>query len=157
VAVALGAVAVLALGSAVAFGAIPNGDGNIYACYSNGDGSIRVHDDPSTPCAKGWSPLHWAAAQPSIPTTTIRLHNAATFKLEGPEVKRDQEMCNSGDIAITGGYTTDGGVRVDESQPVTNKAGDPIGWEFVLANFTGEDRFVTISVVCQHTETAPAN
>jgi hypothetical protein len=80
-AVAVGAVLVLAVGG-VAWAAIPNGDGNIYACYNTGDGSVRVKDDPAKPCAKGWSPLKWTASQPQIPppphipvTTTYRLRS----------------------------------------------------------------------------------
>jgi hypothetical protein len=59
--------AVLALlaGGAVASGAIPAGDGSIYACYNNGDGTVRVKDDPAAACPKGFSPLNWSQRGPA--------------------------------------------------------------------------------------------
>ena len=59
-----GAVVALLASGAVAFGAIPSGDGKIYACYNNGDGTVRVKDDPATGCLKGWTALDWNRSGP---------------------------------------------------------------------------------------------
>jgi hypothetical protein len=61
-AVAVGAVAVLAVGG-VAF-AQTTGDGRIYACVNDGDGAVRVQDGSDATCSRGWSPLSWSQQGP---------------------------------------------------------------------------------------------
>jgi hypothetical protein len=61
-AVIVGAVAVLGAGG-VAF-AQTSGDERIYACVSNGDGSVRVKAGPDAVCPKNWSPLSWSQQGP---------------------------------------------------------------------------------------------
>jgi hypothetical protein len=61
-AVAVGAVAVLAVGG-VAF-AQTTGDERIYACVNGGDGAVRVQDGPDATCSRGWSPLSWSQQGP---------------------------------------------------------------------------------------------
>jgi hypothetical protein len=50
-----------ALGATVAFGQIPDSDGEIHACYHTGNGGIRVVTD-ATECTSGEAPLDWYQA-----------------------------------------------------------------------------------------------
>lgn len=150
--VAVGVVAVFAMGAA-AYAAIPNADGNIYACYSNSDGAVRVQNDPAKPCAKNWSPLNWAAAQPDIPVTRTyrRSHPGPANQLGGLSV-----MCDEGDVATGGGYRLAPGFTAITSQPINTVAAElpPSGWGLRIEN-TGSDfpeEVVQVWVVCQHTE-----
>jgi hypothetical protein len=138
-------------GGAVAFGAIPNADGNIYACYSNGDGTVRVKQDPAAPCAKGWSALKWTAGQAQVPvTTTYRKFEEAVVPAGEDELF--ELACNDGDVATGGGF---GWVPFDAfevavSRP-TNTAGVPDGWLVAVRNVGGLNE-ATAYVVCQHSE-----
>jgi hypothetical protein len=157
-AVAVGAVLVLAVGG-VAWAAIPNGDGNIYACYNTGDGSVRVKDDPAKPCAKGWSPLKWTASQPQIPppphipvTTTYRLRSENQIEPNGGGLF--ELPCRDGDVAAGGGfYAPSPGLRVFISAP--RGPGDeslPTSWQVGADNAGPNGGSIAAFVVCQHTE-----
>ena len=106
-AVAVGAVAVLALGG-VAF-AQTNGDERIYACVSNGDGAVRVHEDPEARCPRNWSPLSWASEQPVVPPPPVvpqlkTYKNLAAAFTPAHEGNSLYPECDNGDYATGGGY-----------------------------------------------------
>ena len=92
-------------GAAVAFGAIPAGDGKIYAHHSNGDGSVRVQADPAKPCAKGWTALNWTAGHPHVPVTTTYLRRRTITVEAGINAVQADAQCDEGDVA-TGGSAT---------------------------------------------------
>lgn len=148
-AVAVGVVAVFAMGAA-AFAAIPNADGNIYACYSNGDGSLRVQHDPAKPCPRNWSPLKWPA---TVTTTYARF---AQEEITGPALV--DARCDEGDVATGGGFGIPSKADVGEpaailyqSNPVFGSDGVPFAWR-VNVQAAADDVRVNSWVVCQHTE-----
>jgi hypothetical protein len=66
IAVTTAAVLAAAVAASVATGAITSGNGTIHACYSNGDGSLRVHDvEAGKPCPKNFSPIEWSQQGPA--------------------------------------------------------------------------------------------
>ena len=154
-------VGVVALGvGGVAYAAIPSGDGNIYACYNNGDGSVRVQNDPTKPCAKNWSPLKWAAEQPDVPavpvTTTYR--KQVNADVEPGDSLILSVFCDEGDVATGGGFFTPQ-FPTNISARISRPSGDnptSIGWQAVFFHETGgptnAPTGVTVNVVCQHTE-----
>jgi hypothetical protein len=150
--VAVGAVLVLAVGG-VAWAAIPNANGTIYACYSTGDGSVRVKDDPAKPCAKGWAALSWAAGQPHVPvTTTYRKFGTIQFDA-GETIGAAHVECNEGDVVISGGFILGGpGQSVARFEPETgfNTPGRE-GWATQVRETQPPGAAVGIAV-CQHTE-----
>ena len=128
-AVAVGVMALLAMG-ATAYAAIPNEDGNIYACYSNGDGAVRVHQDPAKVCPKNWSPLEWSAAPADVPVTTTYRKNKE-FVLTADELVAESVDCDDGDVATGGGFST------PTSSPIPRTSAPLIGDGFAswLARF----------------------
>jgi hypothetical protein len=159
-AVAAGAVVVLALGGVVAQAAIPNADGNIYACYDNKSGAVRVQDDPAVPCAKGSTALHWSASQPHVPVTTTYVVRASG--LVQPSGQPDSIIdvranCNAGDVATGGGVFNvwDGLVAQDEPGPTDNfgvPLSPPTQWHGVFNNHASFGGVAIVHAVCQHTE-----
>ena len=154
-AVAAGAVAVLALGG-VAWAAIPNADGNIYACYSNGDGSVRVKSDPAAPCPKNWSPLNWTAGQPDVPVTTTYIKREVTTVPPNFANGLATVRCDQGDVAVSGGVLVHldsrGNLRLTNSFPASDNTVKPIPWTVDLVHDSGQEDAFTAFVVCQHTE-----
>lgn len=156
--VATAAVLVLAVGG-VAWAAIPNADGNIYACYSTGNGEVRVQDDPAKPCPKSWSPLNWTAGQPDVPVTRtyVRLNQQ---RPSDKEIYKIDVFCDDGDVATGGGYDTEttlafyGGpvVRVFGSSPLVNSAIGAYGWRVTFQSDFVVETIVNTWVICQHTE-----
>src|SRR3954452_3599866 len=68
-AVAIGAVAVLAFGGAAL--AQTTGDERIYACVNNGDGAMKQVAGADAVCSKGWHQISWSAENaPAEDTTT---------------------------------------------------------------------------------------
>jgi hypothetical protein len=51
-------------GVSVATGAIPGADGKINACYSNGDGTVRIVDEGKS-CSKNFVPISWNQQGPA--------------------------------------------------------------------------------------------
>jgi hypothetical protein len=151
-AVAVGAVLVLAVGG-VAWAAIPNADGNIYACYNTGDGSIRVKDDPAKACAKGWAPLQWTAGQAHVPvTTTYRKFGSIEFAA-GSTIGFSNVECNEGDTVVSGGFILGSNTQsVVRSEPETgfNTPGRE-GWTTQVREPAPPGAAVAIAI-CQHTE-----
>lgn len=142
----------MALG-ATAFAAIPNADGNIYACYSDGDGSVRVQQDPAKPCPKKWSPLKWAAAQPEVAQpTTYQVREDAVIPAGGAD--EFVVECDSGDVATGGGYFTPGpdNVYVQLSEPYPGGLDvheAPTGWHVTLwSNLTTAGAATSAYAVC---------
>ena len=149
-AVAVGAVLVLVVGG-VAWAAIPNADGNIYACYSTGDGSVRVKDDPAKPCAKGWAPLSWTAGQPDVPvTTTYRVQRNVNVPANGGGGAVVE--CNDGDVATGGGHAMLLGSSGYADQSFPPGSTPPDSWLLHVINTTDNDTQAALFVVCQHTE-----
>jgi hypothetical protein len=63
-----GALVVLGVGGAFAFGAIPGTGGEISGCYSNTSGSLRVIDaQAGATCASGQTALRWNQTGPTGP------------------------------------------------------------------------------------------
>jgi hypothetical protein len=154
-AVMLGAAVVLGVGAAAASAVIPNADGNIYACYSNGDGSVRVKNDPAAPCPRNWSPLQWASKQP-VTTTYSRL-NHITLEDAGQELV--DVFCDDGDVATGGGHgigtrpgsgTGELGALLNQSNPISDSDDVPFGWRVNVNGAEGVS--INAWVVCQHTE-----
>jgi hypothetical protein len=146
-AVAVGVVTLLAM-AATAYAAIPNDDGNIYACYSNGDGSVRVHEDPAKVCPKRWSPLKWSAGQPDVPVTTT-YRKAAQTSVDSGFGKQVEVPCEEGDVATGGGFSVTSVFDVLTSAPSI----DADGWVVDVVNSRAADaRTFNAYVVCQHTE-----
>jgi len=144
-AVAIGVVAVFAMG-ATAFAAIPNSDGNIYACYSNGDGSVRVQNDPAKPCSKNWSPLKWAATQPVAPT--LSTYQNGTLETEVPPhgTAVATAECDDGDIATGGGFMTAPELKV-RYETVSDSA-QPTDWKVAMENEGAFERTFNAFVIC---------
>ena len=152
-ATAAGSVVVLAIGAAAVQAAIPDGDGNIYACYDK-TGNVRVIDEDvqGTACPKGWSSLKWPGRpEPAPQTTTYSDERSVT--LNPLESRRFDLACDAGDIAVGGGYSAPDGMSVLESRP-TGSGGErptPTAWQFVVKNPAPDHFGVIVYVVCQHT------
>ena len=149
-AVAVGVVALLAMG-ATAYAAIPNDDGNIYACYSNGDGSVRVHQDPAKVCPKNWSPLKWPSGQADVPVTTT-YRKIKQFALTADELVNESVDCDDGDVATGGGFSTPTSSPIPRVSAQRVEDGLPVGWSVFLDNRGLAVNASTVSVICQHTE-----
>ena len=156
-AVAAGAVVVLALGGVVAQAAIPDADGNIYACYDS-KGAVRVQGDAS-PCPKGWTALTWAAGQnANVPVTTTYKVTAEAVVAPGGNVGGALASCHDGDLATGGGYfmhdstLEDGRTRALASLPTERADGSTSGWAVTFTNNGASDVQVEVYAVCQHTE-----
>ena len=154
---AMSAVAVLVIGG-VAY-AQTTGAEQIYACVSNGDGSIRQVAGADVACSKGWHKLNWSAGQAHIPVTT-------TYVVEQQGVIASQQIegvtanCNSGDVVTGGGIRSrpliaenPGDLTVPQQPGNSGAINPPTGYTVVFfnrdANFSATVRTFAI---CQHTE-----
>lgn len=145
---------VVAIG-ATAFAAIPNADGNIYACYNNGDGSVRVQNDPAKLCAKNWSPLKWTAGQPDVPVTTTYIKREVDTAPAGFANGLSTVRCDEGDVAVSGGVLVHldsrDNLQLENTFPASDNTVKPIGWTVDLKHTGGQEDTYTAFVVCQHT------
>ena len=149
IAVAIGAVAVLAAG-ATAF-AQTTGDERIYACVNNGDGTVRQVAGPDVACSKGWHKLSWSANQNAVPkTTTYAVHQPGT--VDPGTTTTLTANCNDGDIATGGGYQAlPDAVHIARNEPDI-EGGLPIAWRVSAFNSSGFTQTINATAVCQHTE-----
>ncbi|WP_030274972.1 hypothetical protein [Streptomyces sp. NRRL B-24484] len=63
--VLLAAAALTATAAGISWASIPDGSGQIHACYQKSTGLVRVIDSPSQQCRGGESPLNWSQGGPS--------------------------------------------------------------------------------------------
>lgn len=141
---AIAALVIAALvGGAVAFGAIPADDGKIYACYSNGDGSVRVQSDPAKPCPKGWTPLNWTANPPAPPTLKT-YENTKQITLAPDQTTSVKIACDEGDFATGGGWQHNGvDVFINGGTPTNH----PTEWLLGVQNESSTSERVLLGLV----------
>jgi hypothetical protein len=120
IAIGLGAVAVLGVGAAIATGAIPDEDGNFYACVTKTSGTIRMIEKGAT-CRSSETKVSWAADQPVLDSYKATAFND-TDENDLPLVQA-LAQCDAGDIVTGGGFGISGGpfdqsdIAVSRSEP----------------------------------------
>ena len=136
-------------GVSVAVGAIPNSDGNIYACVNDGNGTVRVQQDPAQPCKRNWSPLNWqqTAPTPRAYVAFERSRVAGTVAGEDNNVGFLEVACDEGDIATGGGYSAGDGISFTRSASTTGAR----GWMVTARNTNEFSREVSVLVNCLDT------
>ena len=162
--VAVGVAAALATAGAasIALGAIPADDGKIYACYSNGDGTVRVQADPTKPCAKNWTALNWDASQAKVPQTSTYWERKV-IDVPANSFKEVRVACHDGDLATGGGYEGPTGGPSMDTFTATSSLPDPAagpdavdhiptGWWATMENSGNSAIGATVYVVCVHIE-----
>ena len=113
-AVAVGAVAVLAAGGMAAFGA--TGDERIYACVNNGDGTMRQVAGASSTCSKGWHQISWSAENaPATPALKSYVRAGGLGPIEPGDTETNHAACDEGDVATGGGFQKQHGVDIEAS------------------------------------------
>jgi hypothetical protein len=149
-AVAVGIVAVFALGAA-AYAAIPDADGNFYACVANASGTIRLIQK-STTCRASEQRVSWPAGQADVPVTTT-YRKLKQFLLPADDFVHESVECDDGDVATGGGFSTPATSPIPRSSiQVVDDNGVPVAWRVFLDNRGNGADGSTVSVICQHTE-----
>ena len=156
------AAALAAVGAAsVATGAIPNADGNIYACV-NKNGEVRVQDARGQ-CKKNWSPLDWqqSAQTPRAYLISQITHVSGTRNPENDGANGSTTLevvveCDAGDIVTGGGYSVSANVSVGASGPTTGGGSSvpgwkTVGWRIVVTNMNEDPKRVRITGTCLDT------
>jgi hypothetical protein len=128
--VGLGAALVLGLATAVATGAIPDGDGNFYACV-NSAGNVRLIEK-SESCRKSERRVSWPAGQAELKLYSS--HSSAVTNQPSTLV-RAYANCDEGDPVTGGGFNLDsaappnaGDVTVLGSEPGNFSGPNIEGW-----------------------------
>lgn len=106
IAIGLGALTVLGVGAAIATGAIPDQDGNFYACVTKTSGTIRMIEKGTT-CRSSETKVSWAADQPVLDSYKVISFND-TDEDDLPLVHAIAR-CDDGDIVTGGGFGISGG------------------------------------------------
>ena len=159
--VAAGVVAVVTGG--VAWATIPDGSGQIHACYKTSSGELRVVD-PSAggTCKPSETALAWSQTGPPGPAgatqVTIR---TATQTVSPGSSHTFTAHCDAGEVATGGGWRMEGPVpagpppvtvlgSVPQSASPEPAAGEtPVGWKVIgVANQGALDHDVTVFAVC---------
>ena len=108
------------LGTAVALGAIPDSDGNFYACVKNSKGTIRMIDK-STTCKPNELRVSWPAQQAEL--KIYRASGSTGTLSQGPLVT-SIASCDDGDPVTGGGFTLDGGpFNIDDLAMLASEPG----------------------------------
>jgi hypothetical protein len=160
---AVGSGIVLAVTGGVAWATIPDGSGQIHACYKTGSGELRVVD-PSAggTCKPSESALVWSQTGPAgadgATSVAIRTH---TQTVTAGGSFTFTALCEPGEKATGGGWRMDGPVpsgappvtvlgTVPQSSSPEPAAGEtPIGWKVIGASSQdGSDHDVTAFAVC---------
>jgi hypothetical protein len=144
---AIGAVAVLVVGG-VAF-AQATGDERIYACVSNGDGTMRQVAGPDVACSKNWRQISWSAE--NAPTTQPSRYfrdSATVFIPDGNDTGTACVFCdNAEDLAVSGGFALVGNpVTILASRALNGN--NRTGWKVDGVNQTGGGGGFQAHVVC---------
>jgi hypothetical protein len=105
--VGLGAAVVLGIGTAVAMGAIPDGDGNFYACVTNSSGTIRMIDKSAT-CRQSERRVSWPSQQAELKIYSTT-GGTGTLEGAGSPLVHSTASCDDGDPLTGGGFGIDGG------------------------------------------------
>ena len=104
--IGLGAALAVGLGTAVALGAIPDSDGNFYACVKKSNGTIRMIDKSQT-CTIKEQRVSWPAQQAELKIYRV---SGFTGTLEqGSPLVTSIASCDDGDPVTGGGFTISGG------------------------------------------------
>lgn len=165
-AIAVAGTAVLAVGGGVAWATIPDGSGQIHACYKTGSGDLRVID-PSAggACKPSETALAWSQTGPpgapgadGATNVTIRTH---TQTVAAGGSSTFTALCDAGEKATGGGWRLEGPVpsgpppvtvlgTVPQSSSPEPAAGEtPIGWKVIgVTSQDGADHDVTAFAVC---------
>ena len=94
------------VGVGYAFGAIPDADGNFYACVTNTSGTIRMIDKSNT-CRQSERRVSWPAKQAELKIYGVT-GDAGTLAGGSPLV-HSTASCDDGDPLTGGGFSMDGG------------------------------------------------
>jgi hypothetical protein len=118
----LGAALVIGLGTAVAMGAIPDSDGNFYACVTKASGSIRMIDKSSS-CRASEQRVSWPAQQ-----AELKVYRAGgttgTLAGSGTPLVSSIASCDDGDPVTGGGFTISGGpFNIDDLAMLASEPG----------------------------------
>jgi hypothetical protein len=155
IAIAVSAIA-LSLGiGVVAVAAIPDADGNVYACYNKQTGAVRLIDKSET-CRTIENRTHWASAQRAVQKTYVVEGPFVFFPANDNRLGDDATAnCRAGDVATGGGATDHNiGIKIigeqmqpqdDDDRPIN----PPTGFLVQYSNF-GNDfaSFGKAYVVC---------
>jgi hypothetical protein len=142
-AVAVSAVALVSIGGA-AFAAIPDADGDIYACYAKQTGIVRVVEK-ATVCKSSETRTQWSASQPA-PPTSYQVVQEETVESSG--ANQVIAECDQGDTVTGGGFDlVPIEVRVQTSRAVLGLDGLR-GWVVTFANRDTTSHTVRAYVVC---------
>lgn len=105
--IGLGAALALGIGAAVATGAIPDADGNFYACVTKTSGTIRMIDK-SASCRTTERKVSWPADQAELKVYRAS-GSAGTLEQQGSPLVTSIASCDDGDPVTGGGFTMSGG------------------------------------------------
>jgi hypothetical protein len=146
---------------AAAYAAIPDADGNFYACVANSSGTIRLIQKSAT-CRASERLVSWPAAQADVPVTTTYVKRADKTVNAAAVADSVVAFCDSGDVATGGGFQEFSTVlEVRDSQPAPplgqgtdpENGDNPVGWHVnVRKTDAVETPTFTAFAVCQHTE-----
>ena len=149
--IAVGALLVLGIGTAIATAAIPDADGYTYICVNNSSGTMQAREKGAS-CPKNSTASRLVANQNAINITNYR-KNATFLTAPNGAVTSGNVSCDGNDLATGGGFSTDdkdlhpvSSVPIPFDPPVT-------GWHFAVRNDEASTlgRNVQVWVVCQHT------
>jgi hypothetical protein len=118
-AVVVGVVVAVVMG-ATAYAAIPDADGNFYACVTNSSGTIRLIEK-STSCRASERRVSWPAGQAEL--KIYRVTGFTGTSQQGPLV-HSTASCDDGDPVTGGGFGLDGGpFNIDDLAVLASEPG----------------------------------
>jgi hypothetical protein len=160
---------VAAVSGGVAWATIPDGSGQIHACYKSSSGDLRVID-PSAggACKPSETALMWSqtgpAGTPGTPGAPGATHvtiRTATQTVSPGSSHTFTAHCDAGEVATGGGWRLEGPVptgpppvtvlgSVPQSSSPEPAAGEtPVAWKVIgVANQDAVDHDVTVFAVC---------
>jgi len=142
IAIGLGAVAVLSIGTAIATGAIPNSDGTVNVCYVKSTGAVRVIDTGQG-CKNSENPLN-LVSQVQKPRQYQVLGEFSSVSAGGFAVV--EASCAVGDVPTGGGYFINGPVgSTISSEHMSN---NQRGWSVTVDNETAGTVNVAAQAMC---------
>ena len=119
--IALSAALVLGIGAAIATGAIPDADGNFYACVNNASGAIRMIDKSNT-CRAGERRVSWPAQQAEL--TIYRAGGSQGSYDPTSPVATSIASCDDGDPVTGGGFSFSGSnITIDDLAVLRSEPG----------------------------------